>query len=152
MCQPDRRSFLLTSRSRVLFRSSFLFQNVRLLAGILPCIGQACQKHPSIKTANRIVGNTKSGFPNVLERRRHPLISNSRKSRIRASSVAALPRLLTRDMISDLLCRENTSVIALYPGYGFPAYAASPPASRIIRRNRTACSDAPSRCPKSDPC
>jgi hypothetical protein len=42
-------------------------------------MGQQCQKQPSTKITSLDLGKTKSGFPNILEFRRHPEILNARK-------------------------------------------------------------------------
>jgi len=43
-CQPARCRVRLTSRSRVWLPASFFFQNARLFAGLVACLGQSCQK------------------------------------------------------------------------------------------------------------
>ena len=60
--QPARRSVRVTSASRFMFRENFCRQNARLLLGCVACLGQACQKQPSTKTARRTSLNTKSGL------------------------------------------------------------------------------------------
>jgi hypothetical protein len=44
-----------------LFPASFFFQNARLFAGLVACLGQPCQKQPSTNSASRTCLNTKSG-------------------------------------------------------------------------------------------
>ena len=108
---PRERSVSVTRLSRALFASNLLFQNRRLLAGRLECFGQPCQKQPSTKTANLILENTKSGFPNTGQFRRHPDILYARKSLDKAISVSLLPLPRIRDMTSDRLALVKTSLI-----------------------------------------
>lgn len=62
--------------------------------------------------ASRSRGNRKSGEPGTcLGCRRQPVILARRKARTTRSSVLALPRLLTRDMIFERLAGENTSTM-----------------------------------------
>lgn len=63
--QPACRRVSFTTPSRVLFAVSFFFQNARLFAGMFECLGQACQKQPSTKTAMQGIAKTKSGLPNT---------------------------------------------------------------------------------------
>ncbi len=65
--QPARRNVRVTSRSRAWFAANFFRQNAALPLGIVPCIGQPCQKHPSTNTASRAARNTKSGLTWNLE-------------------------------------------------------------------------------------
>ncbi len=55
MRQPSLCNSRFTRRSRALFTANFFFQNTRLLAGILQCFGQPCQKQPS--TNSTIIGS-----------------------------------------------------------------------------------------------
>jgi hypothetical protein len=98
---PLSRSVLVTKRSRALFAASFFSQNLRFVAGTVPCFGHPCQKHPSTNTASRAPGNRKSGFPKRLGWRRQPLRVHRRKNAARATSVRLLPRPRTRDMSLD---------------------------------------------------
>ena len=59
--QPCARKVRVTSRSRALFPASLRCQNARLLAGLVACLGQPCQKQPSTNTAVRDFEKTKSG-------------------------------------------------------------------------------------------
>lgn len=108
---PDFRSVRVTSLSRAAFAVSFLVQNGRLLCGILKCLGHACQKHPSTKTATLCFGNTKSGFPKTGRWRRQPVMPCCRINFTKTSSVALLPPPLTRDITSDRLALVNTSAM-----------------------------------------
>ncbi len=60
--QPARRNAAFTSRSRLLFADNFRCQNSRLFLGLVACLGQPCQKHPSTKIASRACRKTKSTF------------------------------------------------------------------------------------------
>src|ERR1017187_2738747 len=51
--QPVRRMVQFTSRSRAWLRANFFFQNAALPLGLVPCLGQPCQKQPSTNTASR---------------------------------------------------------------------------------------------------
>lgn len=92
-------------------RRNFCCQKSRLAIGIDPWCGQPCQKQPSTNTATFSFGNTKSGFPKARDLLRHPVIPLVRNIVIRRSSVALLPAPFTRDMISERLRAEKTSVI-----------------------------------------
>ena len=100
--QPEALRVLFTFASRRRFRSSLARQNSAFEIGKLPCFGHACQKQPSTKMANRILGNTKSGAPNIFDRLRQPLILSSRNNLINASSVDTFPRLFTLAIMEDL--------------------------------------------------
>jgi hypothetical protein len=108
-------SVLFTSLSRLRFRSSFASQNSLLLDGRLPWMGHLCQKQPSTNTASLAAKKTKSGCPKHCDLRRHPEILCSRKIEMTLSSVAALPRLFTRDMIADLCSFGKMSAISRQP-------------------------------------
>ena len=60
--QPSFRNSRFTRRSRALFAANFRFQNARLPAGMLQCLGQPCQKQPSTKIASRFRLKRKSGL------------------------------------------------------------------------------------------
>lgn len=96
--QPRLRSTAPTSLSRARLAASLRFQKPRLVAGVVACLGQECQKQPSTKTASLSFGNRKSGWPNNLRCLRHPAILFSRKSRAKAISVVLFPRPRTRAM------------------------------------------------------
>jgi hypothetical protein len=92
---------------------------VRLERGVWPCRGQACQKHPSTKTANLFSANTKSGLTSrfcaprqaALTRMclRHPLMPSDRKTATSRISVPALPRLRITAMTRDRFVFEKMS-------------------------------------------
>jgi hypothetical protein len=112
--QPPSRRHFVTRRSRDLLRRNFAFQNPAFVRGLLPCLGQPCQKHPSTKTASFRRGNTKSGRPVNREPRRHPVIPCLWKISIRRSSVPLFPELRTQDITADLFDLEKTSAIPLW--------------------------------------
>jgi hypothetical protein len=89
--QSCLRSVRVTSRSRRLLASSLRFQNSALFTGVVERFGQQCQKQPSTKTASLSWEKTKSGLPKTGRFRRHPMMSQPRKNRIRISSVPWLP-------------------------------------------------------------
>lgn len=109
--RPRARRVRFTSRSRILFPASFLFQNSPFVVGCEACFGQPCQKQPSTKTASLIPGNTKSGLPNTGWFRRHPLILFRRKNFISAISVALLPFPRIRDISSERFDLLKTSLM-----------------------------------------
>ena len=89
--QPSRRSVRFTIRSRALLRANFFRQNARLVAGLVACSGQPCQKQPSTKTASLNFGKTKSGLPKIFGCRRQPVILCRRNNFTSASSVFLFP-------------------------------------------------------------
>jgi len=62
---PAAVSAASAARSRSTVRRSFGAQYHSLTAGLRPCSGQACQKHPSTKTATRRAVNAISGRTRV---------------------------------------------------------------------------------------
>ena len=60
-CQPAAASAASAARSRSMVRRSLGAQYHSLTAGLRPCSGQACQKHPSTKIATRRAVNAMSG-------------------------------------------------------------------------------------------
>jgi len=109
--QPLLRKVLSTILSRFLFLRNLSVQNVLLVFGLDPCFGQPCQKQPSTKTATRLLGKTKSGFPNTRCRRRQPVMPFARSIRMSASSVALLPWPRILDITSDRFAFVKTSAI-----------------------------------------
>ena len=101
--------------------ANFFFQNERLPAGCVPCLGQPCQKQPSTKIASRNCLKTKSGRTLKLLTPdfwiltscclRHPEILFLRSSRASANSVAWFPRERMRDITSERLALVKTSGI-----------------------------------------
>ena len=100
-CQPSFFSRLLIFLSRLLLPEIFFSQYAVLLEGIRQCLGQACQKQPSIKAAAPKPGNTMSGFPG----RPWPILYlyPFRQIRFRIAISGFVSRLLIRDM-HQLLC------------------------------------------------
>ena len=111
--QPSFRKVRVTSRSRIRFPKSFFVQKSRLLAGVLECFRQPCQKQPSTKTASRCSRNVKSGFPRSDECRRQPQIRCSRSNNMSAISVLLFPRPRIRDMTCDRFAFVKTSGIRM---------------------------------------
>jgi hypothetical protein len=107
--QPFSFRTSLTRRSRALFLSIFFSQNSAFVFGIFSS-GWPCQNSPSTKTATRLFGNTKSGFPNSGYPRRHPVMLFERNIRIIANSVRVLPLLRIFDIISERLRCEKQSM------------------------------------------
>ena len=127
---PRRLNALETSLSRCLFDDNLLRQNALFVLGWVECLGQPCQKHPSMNTARRRAGKTKSGRTLLFRLRaaaselrpddgskliamwrRQPVIRYVFSSATNASSVSRFPRPLIRDMTSDRLALLKTSTI-----------------------------------------
>jgi hypothetical protein len=107
--QPLRRRMRVTRRSRFRLAATLRVQNgLSFGSGLQPRV-QPCQKHPSIKMARRHPGNTKSGLPKRGYPRRQPVKPASRIICRNLSSVVALPRLRTRDMLNERPRRSCTS-------------------------------------------
>lgn len=113
--QPHLRRSRFTRWSRALFPLIFFFQNARLLAGILKCFGQPCQKHPSTKMAIFCFENEKSGLPKIEICLRQPVILFCRNRRASAISVSLFPRPRIRDITSERFALVKTSAISASP-------------------------------------
>jgi hypothetical protein len=87
-----------TRLSRSTFCRSFSAQNPALVRGVVPCIGQLCQKHPSTNTANLARENTMSGLPGSRDRTRYRWPRVQSAFRNRSSCVVLEER--TRDILS----------------------------------------------------
>ena len=114
-CHPRVFRVRVTNRSRSLLRSSFFFQNARLVAGWDACFRQPCQKHPSTNIARRCSRKTKSGLPNSLGWRRQPMMRCCRRSFASASSVLRFPRARMRDIICERFTLEYMSAMMQFP-------------------------------------
>lgn len=120
---PLRRSRRDTFLSRRTFLSNLRRQKCAFCAGEERCIGQRCQKHPSMNTATRSCRNTKSGrtavVPISFERapritlpcRRQPLTAFERNSLRMASSVDLFPYAPMRAITSERCRGVRTSAI-----------------------------------------
>jgi hypothetical protein len=120
--QPLRRRARVTSRSRSLFRESLASQNFRRVAGMVPCLGQPCQKQPSTKTATRSAGQAKSGRPGRGRWRRQPVIPDLRRAEANRSSVARLPRERTAAITRDRSALVKTSAMGRSGGQTPPIH------------------------------
>ena len=109
--QPLLRRMRFTRWSRALFAESFFVQNGRLLAGVVQCFGQPCQKQPSTKTARREARNTKSGLPNMVWFLLHPTIPRLSIKVRSLCSVARFPFDRIRDITLDRNLTEKTSAM-----------------------------------------
>lgn len=107
--QPSEDRIRLTLRSRRLFALSFSIQNLRLFAGMLPHLGQQCQKQPSMKIATLSRLNAKSGRPVIARCRRQPVIPLFLRKDANKSSVSRFPRDLIFDITSERLEGVKTS-------------------------------------------
>ena len=117
-CSQNRitvQSFRFNSRvtclSRRSFRSIFLTQYSVFVAGIRQCFGHLCQKQPSMNTAMRPEGKTKSGLPVSEYPRRQPVIWRSLRIRMNFCSVDLLPEDLTLAMIRERSLLEKVSIM-----------------------------------------
>lgn len=109
--QPRRRSLDRFIRSFLIPYEIFFTQNRTFDFGILKCLGQLCQKQPSVKTAILSPKCAKSGFPGrSLAWNLKPFPKKNSLKRL--SSPVSLPFIF--DIISDLFFRLNMSIGAKF--------------------------------------
>jgi hypothetical protein len=111
--QPWRRRVLATFLSRRQFSAILASQNVWLLLGARRHRGQPCQKHPSTKSATRILGQQKSGVPRIGYCRRHPISPRWRSKRASLTSVERLPLDRTAAIILERVALSYLSTTPL---------------------------------------
>ncbi|GEM_PF-7022768 len=115
---PSLLSRPFTDRSLFRFPSIFAFQNARFCLGSRKHLGHPCQKQPSTNTATFCLRNEKSGRPGIGWCLLQLFIPASRNSFASLTSVFSFPLPRIRDMTSERLCLEKTSLISSYYGVG----------------------------------
>lgn len=112
-CQPRLRNCLATVRSRSMFASNFVFQNLTRDFGMYAYLqpGCRCQKQPCMKTTVFRLGSAISGRPGrsgACRRNRNP--SRRRTELTTISGCVSRPRI--RDMFVLLCCWVSLSVMS----------------------------------------
>lgn len=113
---PASTSLKLVSRSRAILALIFARHHSALLFGQVPCSGQPCQKHPSMKTAVLDAGKAISTERRLLtntrrcRRKRNPRRCSSDR---RARSLG-LSRCGVRDIRRDVACEAGAGRSTLF--------------------------------------